>query len=430
MLTLLLSLLTVGGMIAAVLFFPKWKIGKREIDTYPFVTLTGAFLLLAFHRVTVGDLAAAFGADTAVNPVKILVLFLSMTVMSVYLDEAGFFRYLAAATLRRAGADQKKLFFLLYAAVSVLTVFTSNDIIILSFTPFICYFAKSAKIDPIPYLAAEFVAANTWSMALIIGNPTNIYIASSMGVDFVSYLCVMWLPTLFAGTAALFCLYLLFRRKLQKPLVGEAENTKIDNKTSLFTGIIHLGCATVCLAVGPYLGFDMWLVAFGFLLSLVVFSLVLSARGTGKTLRAALGRTPVSLVPFLLSMFTLVLALGHEGVTAALARALCGVNPVLSFGASSFLFANVVNNIPMSVFYSDALAGLSSASRAGALYATVVGSNLGAFLTPIGALAGIMFRGILADHGIRFGYGDFLRIGVVAALPALAAALGGLLLVL
>lgn len=58
--------------------------------------------------------------------------------------------------------------------VAILTIFTSNDIVILTFTPFICYFSKNAKINPIPYLVAEF-AATTYSMMLIIGNPTNIY---------------------------------------------------------------------------------------------------------------------------------------------------------------------------------------------------------------------------------------------------------------
>ena len=121
---------------------------------------------------------------------KILVLFISMTLLSIFLDELGFFRFLASVALKRAGKNQFKLFFLLYATVSVLTVFTSNDIIILSFTPFVCYFAKNARINPLPYLAAEFVAANTWSMALIIGNPTNIYLVTAAGGDFSSYPCI------------------------------------------------------------------------------------------------------------------------------------------------------------------------------------------------------------------------------------------------
>ena len=34
----------------------------------------------------------------------------------------------------------------MYVMVAILTIFTSNDIVILTFTPFICYFAKNANM--------------------------------------------------------------------------------------------------------------------------------------------------------------------------------------------------------------------------------------------------------------------------------------------
>ena len=182
LIAIILCCITCLLMILGILFFPKLKIGKIRLDTYWLITLIGAVLVLIFGGTDIEKVGKSLIADTAINPLKILVLFLSMTVLSIYLDELGFFRYLANIALKRARTGQKKLFLYLYITVSVLTVFTSNDIIILSFTPFICYFAKNAKINPIPYLAAEFVAANTWSMMLIIGNPTNIYLDTENGI--------------------------------------------------------------------------------------------------------------------------------------------------------------------------------------------------------------------------------------------------------
>jgi len=57
------------------------------------------------------------------------VLFLSMVFMSIFLDITGFFEYCARLALKFAGSDGKRLFFSLYLTVSLLTVFTSNDII-------------------------------------------------------------------------------------------------------------------------------------------------------------------------------------------------------------------------------------------------------------------------------------------------------------
>ena len=421
-LSIIISAATCLAMILAVLFYPKINIGRVSLGSYWVVTVVGAILLLVTGAVDPLDVSSALLADTAINPLKILVLFISMTLLSIYLDELGFFRYLASATLRRAGCSQVRLFFILYITVSILTVFTSNDIIILSFTPFICYFAKSAKISPLPYLAAEFVAANTWSMALIIGNPTNIYLVTAAGGNFVSYLITMIFPTLISGTVAFFCLHFAFHKKLSQPIDASPEEVRIDDPISLIVGIIHLAVCTLLLAVGSYLGIEMWLVSFLAAVSLLTFPVILSLVRKEAPVHtvASLKRAPWELIPFILSMFVVVESLHTNGVTDHLYRLLDTSAPVWSYGVTSFFAANLINNIPMSVLYSAILSGGATPA---AVYATVVGSNLGACLSPIGALAGIMWSSILKKHDLKFGYLDFLKIGITIAIPALVAAL-------
>jgi arsenical pump membrane protein len=412
-------------MILSVLFFPKIRLGPLRMGSYWMVALIGALLLLATGQVPLSTVVNAMVSNTAINPIKILILFISMTILSIYLDELGFFRYLANKTLKRAGKNQVKLFFYLYLIVSVLTVFTSNDVIILSFTPFICYFARNAKINAIPYLAAEFVAANTWSMALIIGNPTNIYLGTSYGIGFVEYTRNMWLPTLGAGITAFIMLYLISRKKLNKPIHGEAERVVIKDKLSLWVGIIHLAVCTVLLALSSYIGLEMWLVSAMAVLSLVFWCLVidLCRRHIPDELVACAMRAPWQLIPFVLSMFVMTIVLSEQGVTAAIGNFLGSQYAALKYGVTSFLTANVVNNIPMSVLFCSIMQSCDPGSLHDAVYATVVGSNIGAFLTPIGALAGIMWSTILNEHGLHFGYLRFLKIGIAVAVPTLFVAL-------
>ena len=411
-------------MIAAVLFFPTVKIKRLSLASYWIVTLIGACVLLFSQVVDVKAIGTAIVADNAINPLKILVLFISMTILSIFLDELGFFRFLASCALRRAGSSQARLFIMLYATVSVLTVFTSNDIIILSFTPFVCYFAKNAGINPLPYLTAEFVAANTWSMALIIGNPTNIYLVTATGGDFISYLQVMLLPTLAAGTVSCVLLFLLFRKKLSAPINASYETVIIEDKLLLWVGIAHLAVCTLILAVGSYIGIEMWLVSLLSVISLFLFNAVTAIvrRKKPSALGACLRRAPWDLIPFVLSMFVIVEALNMTGVTDEIFKLLGTSGSVWKYGVSSFLAANLINNIPMSVLFASILD--SAPSNMDAIYATVVGSNLGACFTPIGALAGIMWSSILREHNLKFGYLDFLKTGITVAIPALAAALG------
>ena len=429
---LLILLLSVGALITLVLVKPTVQIPRTEksVSIYWVAPLVGVCLLLALGRVTPSEVLAGLTASGEVNPLKILTLFLSMTFLSVFLDEAKFFGYLATVILKKAGKNQLVFFLYLFLTVSVLTIFTSNDIIVLTFTPFICYFARRAKIDPIPYLVCEFVAANTFSMTLMIGNPTNIYLSASAGVDFGAYLSEMWLPTLLAGVGVFLMLILLFRRRLSKPMEPDVSAAAIPDKVLLTIGLVHLILCIVCLAVSSYLPIPMWLLTLGFAASLLACTLLYCAirRVCPRILGLAVRRLPFDIIPFVLSMFVLVLALDKFEVTDLVRSALSHGHPVISYGVVSFLSSNLLNNIPMSVLFSPIVAGVEEGARSAALYATVIGSNLGAFFTPLGALAGIMWTAMLKNFDVKYGFRDFVRYGAAVSIPALALALLGLMI--
>lgn len=422
-LSVIIAILSCALMILSILFFPKLKVRGRFFDTYPIIVLLGALAMLMLGLVSPKAVLSAFIANNAVNPLKILVLFICMTVLSVFLDSVGFFFYVANVVLHRFGNGQKRLFLTLYITVSILTVFTSNDIIILTFTPFICYFCKNAKISPMPYLITEFVAANTWSMALMIGNPTNIYLASSAEIDFVTYFSVMWLSTLVCGLLSFAALYLLFRKELSAPMETDRTRSHVFmNRPLVIVGLLHLGICTVALAIGGYIGLEMWLISLIAVISLVICALIICRlqRKEPAVLLTCLHRAPWTLIPFMLGMFVIVLALSQQGITAKLCALLSDLPPVLSYGLISTVLSNIMNNIPMSVFMGTVVAEQGSL---GALYATVIGSNLGALLTPIGALAGIMWGSMLKAQGICMRYLDFVKFGIVVLIPALFGAL-------
>ncbi len=420
-------------MILGVLFKPTFNLGKITLDSYWVIVLIGALAVIIFGQIDLSVLWAALTDNASpINPLKILVLFICMSVLSIFLDEVGFFRYLANLTLKKAKSSQMKLFVTLYVVVSILTVFTSNDIIVLTFTPFICYFCKNAKINPIPYLIGEFVAANTLSMTLIIGNPTNIFIATTYGVEFFEFAAVMVLPTIASATVAFFILWLIFRKDLKVPVEANVEDIKIENKTFLVIGLIHLSICTVALAISSYVGLEMWLISLVCALSLFIFIGIFSIAKKNKPIEllACAKRAPWQLIPFVLSMFIMILALKENGVTAAINGLLGSENTVFTYGVTSFLSANLINNIPMSVLFCPIMEGLTGTARLGAIYATTVGSNLGALLTPIGALAGIMWSSMLKKHDVKLSYGSFIKYGALISIPALIVNLALLFVIL
>ena len=218
------------------------------------MAIVGALILVITTLCPLNEIKNSWTSSNAINPLKILVLFFSMTILSIFLDEVGLFRFLASLAVKHAKNSQVTLFFLLYFLVAFLTVFTSNDIVILTFTPFICFFCKRTKISPLPFLIAEFTAANTWSMMFVIGNPTNIYLATSAGITFIDYFKVMAIPTLCAGIVETLIIYLVFHKKLKQPLeVEETEGVKIESKFDLFGGVAHLLICLIFLIISSYI---------------------------------------------------------------------------------------------------------------------------------------------------------------------------------
>ena len=429
--TIIIAGLTFIGITLSILFFPRIRVKNIKIDTYWVIAIIGALLLVVTTLCPIKEIATSWTSSTAVNPLKILVLFFSMTILSIYLDELGLFKYLATVAVNKAKGSQFALFIVLYFLVAILTVFTSNDIVILTFTPFICFFCKHAKIDPLPYLIAEFVAANTWSMMFIIGNPTNIYLATSAGITFIEYLKVMLVPTALAGIAELLILFLLFNRRLRKPMGNDEEEAiHIKSKIDLVIGVSHLLVCLIFLIISPYIGIEMWIVALACAVSLLVCSLVvrLITRKDWSYLGSCFKRLPYQLIPFVLSMSIVVIALNYQGIANKIGELLNHGSIIFDYGVSSFLFANIINNIPMSILFSNVPTALSSGQYLEATYASIIGSNIGAFLTPIGALAGIMFSNLLNKYEMKFRFVDFIKYGSIISLPVLLVSLVSLAL--
>lgn len=418
---LIIASLTAICMILSVLFKPQIAIGRLKLGLYWIICLIGAIFMLLLGNVPLGFLWERLTLNASINPIKILVLFISMTLLSIYLGDAGFFYLVANKVFGKGRGGQLKVFLALYFAVAILTVFTSNDVIILTLTPPICIFAKRAKISPLPYLVGEFVCANTWSTMLIIGNPTNVYLAGSYGISFAKYFAVMWLPAIVCGITSLIILLLLFRKQLSKEIPNtNDEQAKPIDKPRTIVAVTHLLVCLILLVVCDFIGVEMWLVCLVLCVSLTLFNIIYGLVKERHVIKVCLtlAKAPYELIPFIISMFVLVCGLEKSGVTLSTSKLLTTNTPFdgIIYGFTSSLTANLLNNIPMSVLFSSILSG----GNAYALYGAVIGSNIGAFITPVGALAGIMWNRILGDYEIKLPFYKFVLYGLAVALPSLA----------
>ena len=428
-------------MLLCAVFKPVLQIKIKKLDfgleTYFIFPFIAAIIVIAAQIIDPKEAMKGLWEFSGLNPIGILVLFFSMVYISKFLDTTGFFEFIAIYSVSKSGNSSKKLYFIIYFVVSILTIFTSNDVVILTFTPFIHYFSKLAGISPIPFLFGEFFAANTWSMIFIISNPTNVVLGSAFQQTFGDFAKVMTLASVAGGLTNCIMLYFFFYEKINqrfelKQDIGDPW-LRVRSKVDMYVSLAFTAASIILLAVSSSPGFkvEMWMIAGIMAVILLIYNIVVDVIRCKQTndptkLRIIFSSLPYPIIPFLLSLFVLVNTLKQkhffEVVGSWIVPVVAGSipNSVILFGLISTIAANILNNIPTSVAFTPIIQATTNPPNLGSVYASVVGVNIGANLTPLGALAGLMWLKILKERDISIKFLDFLKVGLVVTPLCLA----------
>ncbi|MCJ7816987.1 MAG: hypothetical protein MUP55_03975 [Candidatus Aenigmarchaeota archaeon] len=435
MLPLILTLLAFSIAILFIVRPATLKVGKKKLEIdYAWGSVIGAGIIILANVLTAGQAYDSLIGRPGFSPYTIIILFMSLAYITISLDSTGFFEFAALKFILHSNGSRKRLFLYFYFLSSLITLFTSNDIVILTLTPIIFYFGKHAKINVLPYLIAEFFAANIWSMFLYVGNPTNIIVAMASGLGFYEYSYWMILPTIAGGVLCLGLLWLVFR----KSITGRFDIPKgidpghfIKDRGCAVSTLLVFLMTMVMFVLSPFFGIELWWISLVFALALFLYDSVMAiGENTNKELifyrtfrryvyhretkvyqfrlHMIFEHMPWKIIPFLVSLFIMVEGLLVTGFVDMAASFIAWLSPnimaaSLSMGFISSLAANVVNNQPMTILFTKILESpqfaVTGAAKSASIYSLIIGSNLGANLTLIGALAGIMWAKIIQDKG-------------------------------
>ena len=184
---------------------------RRVHIDYGMAPLLGVLFLIAIGSVDLGTISRGILGSNMITPYAIIILIMTLAYICVSLDYTGLLEYVSLRFARAAKGSGKRLFVYFFLLSSFITLVTDSDIVILTMTPIIFYFSQRAKVNPIPYLFAQFFAANILSMTLYIGSPTNIIAADAQGITFVEFSKWMLLPSILSLIICLGMLFLVFR---------------------------------------------------------------------------------------------------------------------------------------------------------------------------------------------------------------------------
>ncbi|MET3376005.1 arsenical pump membrane protein [Variovorax boronicumulans] len=364
--------------------------------------------------------------------------FIAVILISLLLDEAGFFEWAALHVARWGRGNGRRLFafiVLLGAAVSALF---ANDGAALILTPIVMAMLVALGFTPATTLAFVMAAgfiADTASLPLIVSNLVNIVSADFFGIGFNAYASVMVPVNVAAVLASLGVLLWCFRRDI--PAHYDMARLKQPADAIRDRDTFRAGWVVLALLLVGFFGLEPLgvpvsaVAAFG-----AVILLAVAARGPVIRTRQVLRGAPWQIVVFSLGMYLVVYGLRNAGLTGQIATLLNlfaqgGVwGAAMGTGFLAAVLSSVMNNMP------TVLVGALSIEASGAVglvkeamvYANVIGCDLGPKITPIGSLATLLWLHVLSKKGMTITWGHYFRIGIVLTLPVLAATLAALAL--
>jgi arsenical pump membrane protein len=381
--------------------------------------VAGAGLLVALGQLSPGEAwsGVAKGAD--------VYLFLTgMMLLSELARQEGLFDWLAARAAVLAKGSPARLFSLVFAVGTIVTVFLSNDATAVVLTPAVAAAARAARVkEPLPYLLICAFVANAASFVLPISNPANLVIYGSRMPALLEWLPRYSLPSALSIAAT----YAVLRW---------TQRSELDQEVSADIDVPDLSAAGRVAASGIVATAVVLLVSSGFDVQLGLPTFLAGA-GTALLVLTRSKRGPLDLakdiswgvLPLVAGLFVLVEALEKTGVTQALAdlmQRLLQQSATLAAWASGVLLAlgcNLVNNLPAGLVAGRVveLAHVPEHVRS----AVLIGVDLGPNLSVTGSLATILWLAALRREGHSVSAWTFLKLGALVMPAALLLALAG-----
>lgn len=354
---------------------------------------------------------------------------IASVIISLLLDEAGFFAWAALQVARLGRGRGRRLFVFLVLLGAVITALFNNDGAILILTPIVVSMLQVLRLSPgatLAYVMAVGFIADTASLPLVVSNLVNIVSADFFDLGFARYAQVMLPVNLASVLTSLGVLLWFFRRHI--PAQYPLENLPSPHQAIRDPATFRTGWAVLSLLLLGFFGLEpLGIPVSAVAASGAVLLWVVAARGSQISTRRVLRTAPWQVVVFSLGMYLVVYGLRNQGLSQYLAHWLDylaseGVwAATLGTGFTAAFLSSVMNNLPAVLLGALSIESsqVTGPAREAMIYANVVGSDLGPKITPIGSLATLLWLHLLAGKGIQIGWGYYFRVGLVLTLPVL-----------
>lgn len=353
--------------------------------------------------------------------------FIGIIILSLVLDEIGFFEWCALKMAKFSNGNGMKMFvysILLGAFVSALF---ANDGAALILTPILLAKMRILKLNMksiIAFLLAGGFISDSASLPLVFSNLTNIVTANYFDIGFGEYISNMLIPYIVSVLASIAFLWLILRKDIPKQvdisLLKEPESAIKDMRMFKLSWVF-----LALLLVGYFIGDAYSLPVAVFALGGGVIFLIIATVFKSVEPTHIIKEAPWQVVWFSIGLYIVVYGLKNAGLTDYLTLILQDlaqrgdVIAIVGTGFLSAFLSAIMNNMPTIMIMDIALDHMDENVNHALAYANIIGCNLGPKMTPFGSLATLLWLHVLAKKGVNISFAQYSKFGLIITPPVL-----------
>ena len=402
------------------LIFVIWQPKGLQIGT---TAVIGAVVAYALGVVHFQDLIVVFGIVWDAT-----LAFIGIIILSMVLDEIGFFEWAALKMARLSGGSGVKMFVYSILLGALVAALFANDGAALILTPILLAKMRILKLNAktiLAFLLAGGFISDSASIPFVFSNLTNIVTADYFHIGFGTYFAHMWLPFVVSVIASIVVLYAILHKDIPKRVdisLLKSPESVLKSKQLFYFSWFFLALLLAGYFVGEQYGVPVSVFALG---GGLLFLLIAAKFKTVEPLHI-IKNAPWQVVWFSLGLYVVVYGLKNAGLTDYLTQILQTLNhqgdlvAVVGTGFISAALSAVMNNMPTIMIMDIALHDIGNQAM---IYANIIGCNLGPKMTPFGSLATLLWLHTLNQRGVKIGFGEYSKFGLIVTPPVLLAVL-------